>query len=325
MLCAGDATYPDRVYFSSVINPTTNPFITWNTTTFASANGGWIDVNPDDSDNVSALQETSDTVIIFKEHSMYRLDTISKSVQSTNLYNVGATNQEATTRCRGMVYFYTGKEIMRTDGGYPEQISRIAVQDYIDAAAPNINEVNLFADNTNVYVSIGTVTKQGKAHSNVVLKFNVLDETWTTYEYPRFVRGIVEYNRELVGGADSSFVKLQTGYTDFGENIPFALETQNLLVGNVHKKSITNRIIFATRYANSTSMYAVLDGLSGKKKTIELPARLDDFITQCSSVNAEFRTIAFGWKGTTNDGYGDTAPELLGILVDDITDLGMVL
>jgi len=328
MVCAGDATLPDRIFFSSVINPTASPFITWNTTVFASSAGGWIDINPDDGDNITALQETSDTILVFKRNSVYRVDTISKSIASTNIYNAGAVSQEATTRCRGMVYFYTGKEIMRTDGGYPEQISRISVQPYLDAIGDS-SVVNMWSDYSTVYVSIGDVVVSGQLHKNVVLKFSTLDESWTTYEYPRFLKGFVTYKDELVGGAsvvlDGSLVKVQSGYTDFGADVPFNFETQNVLLGNLHQKSITDRVVIVSRYASSTTVYCILDAFSPSTKRVELPVKLTDFVTACKNVNVTFRTIAFGWNGISNDGFKDTEPELLAFSVEEVSDLGLVL
>lgn len=323
MICAGDATYPDRIFFSSVINPTVNPFITWNTTTFASAAGGWIDINPDDNSNITALQETSDTIIVFKEKTFYRVDTISKSVSATEIFNVGTLSQESTTRCYGMVYFYTGKQIMRTDGGYPEQISRVAVQDYLDVITDK-TKVNMWSDYNNVYTSIGDITLKGKTLTNVVLKFNVLDESWTVYTYSRFMKDFVTYKDEIIGGATLSVSKLQTGFTDFGASIAFDVKTQHNFIQSINLKTITDKIAVISRYSEGTSIYCIINGLSSNEKRVDLQSNLADFVSVTIPSNLEFRTIAFGWCGTTNDGLGDTEPELIGIQVPEMMDLGLV-
>ena len=324
MLCAGDTANPDRVYFSSVIDPTLSPFIKWNTSVYASADGGWIDVNPDDNSNITALEETSDTLLVFKENSIYRVDAITKSVSPTNIYNIGAPSQEAVTRCRGMVYFYSGQEILRTDGSYPEQISRLAIQDYLDVIVDK-TAVNLYSDERTVYVSIGNVTLKGEGYKNVVLKFSVLDESWTLYEYPFFVKNTELYKEELVGMSGDKLSKLQTGFTDFGGDIPFNFETQNLFITGVELKTITDRIVFISRNATSTNAYCVLDGLGNNRKIKDMDVKLSDIVIASKPSNLEFRTIAFGWQGIANDGIGDNEPELLGIQVEVINSLGMAL
>lgn len=329
MLAAGDSTIPDRIFFSSVINPTVSPFITWNTTTFASANGGWIDVNPDDGFNLTALQETSDTTLAFKENAFYRIDAITKSVNPTNVYNVGTPRQETTTRCKGQVYFFTnGKEIMRTDGNYPEQISRIAVQDYLDSVVDE-SKVNLYSDYNNVYVALGDVVLDGRTRYNVTLKFNTLDESWTTYEHPRFIKDGKTYKGVTTAAANEllvgSLVRVNTGWTDFGVPVTFNFETQSCDMGNLHVKGISDRIVYATKNAASTGFYVILDKESKVSKTIDLGFAANDFVTASTSQNLNFRTITFGWYGANQGGTSNTEPELLLILVENIDDLGLFL
>ncbi len=112
MLAAGDPTYPDRVFFSSVIDPTTSPFITWNVN---ATTGDWIDINPDDGGYVTGFSESSTFSLIFKNTGMYRMDTVNKAVDPDNIFNVGAPSQEAIVTCQGVTYFFSGLDIRRTN------------------------------------------------------------------------------------------------------------------------------------------------------------------------------------------------------------------
>lgn len=201
LLAAGDPTYPDRVFFSSIIDPTTSPFITWNVNT---TTGDWIDINPDDGGYVTGFSEVSTFVLIFKNTGMYRLDTVSKSVDPENIFNVGAPSQEAITLCQGVCYYFSGIDIRRTNGGYPEQISRLGVQDFIDAIPvtswPNVASGT---DGLSVYFSIGDVTlnknqTNERSYTNVVLKFSPRDEAWSVHSYAQYFRFFAPYVTQVL-------------------------------------------------------------------------------------------------------------------------------
>ncbi len=193
MLASGDLTYPDRVFFSSIIDPTTSPFITWdvNPTT-----GDWIDINPDDGGYVTGFSESSTFVLVFKNTGMYRMDTINKTVDPENIFNVGAPSQEAITLCQGVTYYFSGIDIRRTNGGYPEQISRFGVQDFIDAIPLTFwPSVSSGTDGLNVYFSIGDVTlninqDNQRDYTNVVLKFST---SWSVHSYGSYPRFFAPY------------------------------------------------------------------------------------------------------------------------------------
>ena len=196
MLAAGDPAFPDRVFFSSIVNSNASPFITWNTDPDT---GDWIDINPDDGGTITGFSETSTFVLVFKNTGMYRLDTVAKSADAENIFNIGAITQEGITLCQGVTYFFSGLDIRRTNGGYPEQISRTGVQDFIDAIPlDNWDDVAAGNDGLNVYFFIGDVTlnpgqDNERSYTNVVLKFSPRDETWSTHSYADTIRFFANY------------------------------------------------------------------------------------------------------------------------------------
>src|SRR5258708_4188736 len=151
LLASGDNSQsPSRVFFSSIVSPTAaaSQRITWNTN---SITGDWIDVNPDDGDYNTAFAETSNVTLVFKSKGMYRLDVVSKTVDTQNVFNIGAVSQESVVNCRGTVYFFSGKGIFRTTGDFPEEISRLGVQDWITAIPQaNWSLVSAGTDDANV-------------------------------------------------------------------------------------------------------------------------------------------------------------------------------
>lgn len=181
LLCSGDPTYPSRVYFSSIIDPSTSPFITWDTD---ATTGDWIDINPDDGGFVTGFSESSTFCLVFKSTGMYRLDTLSKTADAENIFNVGAVNQEGIILCQGVTYYFSGLDIRQTNGGYPEQISRAGVQDFIEAIPlANWEAVAGGTDGLSCYWSIGDVTVNHKDYTNVVLKYSPRDQSWSVHSY----------------------------------------------------------------------------------------------------------------------------------------------
>ncbi len=180
LLAGNDPSLPSRIWFSSIVDPTTSPFITWD---INASTGDWVDINPDDGGSLTGFSESSTFCLVFKDTGMYRLDTISKSVDAENIFNVGAVNQECIVLCQGVTYFFSGLDMRRTNGGYPEQISR-PVQDFVDAIPrDNWEDVAGGTDGVNVYWSIGDVTVNGRDYNNVWLKFSTRDQNWSIHSY----------------------------------------------------------------------------------------------------------------------------------------------
>lgn len=180
MLAGGDQTLPSRIFFSSIVDPTSTPFITWNVDPSI---GDWIDINPDDGGRLTGFSESSTFCLVFKDTGMYRLDTVAKTVDAQNIFNVGAISQESIVLCQGTTYYFSGLDIRRTNGGYPEQISR-PIQDFVDAIPrDNWESVCAGTDGVNVYFSIGNVTVNRRNYTNIWLKFSTRDQSWSVHSY----------------------------------------------------------------------------------------------------------------------------------------------
>lgn len=321
LLVAGIQSYPDRIYFSSIVDMTTNPFITWNTN---SVTGDWIDVNPDDGDNITAWEQTSNQVIVFKKRAMYRLNVIAKAVDVENIFNVGATKQEAVTRCQGQIYFFSGRDIRRTDGGYPEQISRLAVQDIIDSIPlTQWDDVHVFSDEYNVYVSCGDVTVGEKIYRNCVLKFSTRDESWSIHSYGnKFEYGVqfaVGSSMKLCASDTSGNIQmLNTGNDDNGKEIFYSLETQNIECGNLaHKKVISDKMVVFMIDGASTSLYYSIDNGDWKR----IPEQMKERVTIVPSLNINgFREVRFRIQGNTKT----MRPVFEGLQIENIDDQGII-
>jgi hypothetical protein len=323
LLCSGDPTYPSRVYFSSIISPASSPFITWNNN---ASTGDWIDINPDDGGQVTAFSETSTFVLVFKGNAMYRLDTVNKSTDTQNIFNIGAVSQEAVVACQGLVYFFSGIDIRQTDGGFPQQISRAGVQDII-ATIPQTSWASVASgtDGLNVYFFVGSVTLNANTENavtitNCALKFSPRDQSWSVHSYSDNFQYLCLYtdatNGRQMRGADTGG-KLQTiniGTTDNTAAIEYFLETQDLEFGDrSHLKGISDRItVFTKNSADGNFLAKANDVPKG------VPMTLNKRINIGKDINLEGNWFNFRWYGQSST----TAPVFEGFSLEKVVDKG---
>lgn len=326
LLASGDTIFPSRVWFSSVIAPGAATTLTW---AEGNLGGDFIDINPDDGDYNSAFAETSTTTLIFKSNALYRLNVISKTVDTENIFNVGAVSQEAVTNCQGVVYFFSGKDIRRTSGGFPENISRLGVQDFLDAIPQSSwTNVALGNDDWNVYASIGDITlynKQNKqkTYKNVVLKFSTRDESWSVHSYGDQFRFFSKYTTSADGkttiGAETSgnVQTLNKGLTDNGDPIFYFLESQDLDFGaRQNIKTISNNIVAFTSNGQNSRLK-----ISADDKTLKyVPIDLTEKESVGRNLNERGHQFTVRWEGESTG----NSPIFEGFHIPQISDEGIV-
>lgn len=324
LITSGDASYKSRVWFSSVIDPTAAPFITWSEN---ATSGDFIDINPDDGSDVVGFSETSTLILVFKGKGVYRLDTVNKTVDPDNIFNIGAISQESIVLCQGVTYFFTGQDIRRTQGDFPEQISRLGVQDFIDAIPQaNWNSVVGGTDGVNVYFSIGNVTLNTSkndqvTYTNVVLKFSTRDQSWSVHSYPtqylNFAQFTTSAGRTLVGAETAGNVQtINSGVTDNTTPIYYDLQTQQLEFGSRQDvKTISDSIVvFTTNGGNGRIEFQANDG---DFQTV--PVDLTKSVAKGENINLQFQYCIFRWTG---ESIG-TPPILDGFYIPKIDNQGI--
>ncbi len=317
-----DVNHKSRVYFSSIISGA--GAITYNTD---ATTGDWIDINPDDGSDITAFAQTSTIDIVFKTSGMYRLNVITKTVDTENIFNIGAVSQEAVVSCQGIVYFFTGIDIRSTNGDYPQQISRLGVQDFIDAIPQaNWSSVAAGTDGINAYFSIGNVTigantDDQQAFTNVVLKFSPRDQTWSIHSYGQYQKFYALYTNstngmKMVGADTSGFVQaINVGKKDNTSPIFFELITQEFEGDNrAHVDKISNQIIVFCQNGGVSKLEVKEDDGDFAPVRIVLKSRVN-----IGTLNVESNFFSFRWYGESTG----TAPVFEGIYIENIADQGL--
>jgi len=177
------AVFQDRVYVANGVTSNRSRFwfsslpsagaITWDLT------NDWVDVNPDDGDVITALENNGNRLLIFKTYSMYRWTF--GQVEPDRLIGVGTQSQESvkTNFDVGITFFANPLGIYAYTTGRPKLISR-KIQKYIDGVS---NWTNVFGevDRDHYYLSVGNITVDGRVYSNCVFVYNIPLDAWTVF------------------------------------------------------------------------------------------------------------------------------------------------
>lgn len=299
-------------------------FITWNTD---ESTGDWIDINPDDGGQITGFSESSTFVLVFKGNGFYRLDTINRTADAQNIYNVGAVSQEGIVLCQGVTYFFSGTDIRQTSGGFPEQISRAGVQDVINAI-PQANWADVFGatDGLNVYFFVGNVTlntsqNTQKTITNCAIKYSPRDQAWTVLAHAdrfQFSALFTDTNGRMLRSADTdgAVQTVNLGVTDNSTPIYYELETQEIEFGSrAHLKQIANMMVIYNKFGGATSLKAICDG-----NEAEVKGDLSRDVNYATGIQIpQFHFVSFKWYGETNG----TPPIFEGLEFTDVNDLGL--
>jgi len=192
LFTAGGSSFPDRLYGSSM--PSVSGNVTWSTGTQiidrVGTTGFYIDINPEDGQNITALERNGNLLLIFKERSLYTWD--GASTQADVLVDVGAVSQEAVITISNITFFLGRSKknlgIYAFTGGYPKLISR-KIKRWID----NIDQSNLSsivsgADDDHVYFYVGNIAFSNdsiygtRTFNNVWLVYTLSQDSWSVYD-----------------------------------------------------------------------------------------------------------------------------------------------
>lgn len=231
MWIAGNATYPDRLYYSSVPSAVTTPVVTWNTDV---TTGQWLDISPSDGDTITALQRYRNVMIVFKTNHLYRVFDIGQT-DPDPYYAVGTSSQESVVETKTGIFFHHSSGFYQYNVyGVVQEVSR-PIWDIVRAipasSYPNIVGW-LEADQDHVVWFLGNVTVNGIAYTNLAVRYTISTQVWTHYTYgysintsirrqPLYTDGTTQF--AIVGDSLGNVFETNTGTTDNAKPIPFSL------------------------------------------------------------------------------------------------------
>lgn len=323
---AGNSTYPDRVYFSSIPSSVTTPVISWDTDV---ATGQWIDISPSDGENITALQRFRTAMIVFKTDHLYRLFDIGQT-DPDPFYNVGTSSQESIVETKSGLYFHhrTGFYIYNIDGRVQE-ISR-PITDIVKVISPSwYQHVTGWVeqDGDHVCWSVGSVSYEGVTYTNMVVRYTISTQVWTCYDYPTRIRASLRrapYYTDgttvfsLVGDTSGNVLEHDTGVTDNGTPIKYSVTHR---WENLDALLSTNKIIMIGNFSHTGGAGSTVSvqteendpySLTDWKRTI---GQLKDYNTTFSTLDIKARKLRFRVFGSsTGQPFVLHGYELIGVL-----------
>lgn len=285
------------IYFSTIVDPNSSPFITWPSENF-------ITINPEDGGYAAGFAEVDGGLLVFKNNGYYRVDITSSSVQPDNLYEVGAVHQEAIAVGRGMCFFYSGKAVYVTNGtDRPQEISR-PVRDLIRRIV-SYEDVYMSANEEFMYMACGNITtKDNTTYVNVVLRYSINNDAWTLFSYPSPVYHMfyIENQQELLAGSNNNVYEIEVDTpTDSGSGISFSARLNDFDANDrSQQKSLLQRFTVFTRDNTSSQMTIIPVINTRETQRLTLPIVQDISIHSINpSLNGHYFKVF--WEGTTHE------------------------
>lgn len=292
---AGNSTNPDRLFFSTVVSST--PHITWAPTT------DWVDINPNDGSNLTALKRYAYDLLCFKTNFLYRYRG-SAGVDPEPLINIGTPSQEAVVEGKKGIYYFSSDPvgIYRYTGGQPVEISR-AVSDFLETIPSTyFTSVNGWteADGDHVCFNIGAVTVGGVSWLHVVLRYTISSQVWTVYSYNSDIeRGCVwdnaTNNVTVVGDNDGNVFTLNSGLTDNTVAIQYELITKFYELGLLSESNVINKMSGICEKAQGGLLAFQIDD----KNEWHTIGQLKKFVTIFKNTNIKGHRVRFKLMGSS--------------------------
>ena len=255
----------DRVYYSSLPSIATTPTISWN------ANTWYIDISPQDGDNVTKLKRYKNALLLFKREHIYRIYSINETEPDPKI-SVGTYSGRSVVESIDGVYFHHPSGIYRYSEGAVSNISEPVIDFVKNITVANYSKIVGWEDGNHVFFQVGDVTIGDASYINVVLRYTISTRVWTFRSYPTQHLASSKYNDgstifNLCGDDDGNILKMDTGITDNGSAIFYSLTTRpNTLDG-----------LFSTR-KNISKMAMIHDGAEGSSVKCRVDSRnLNDF------------------------------------------------
>lgn len=327
---AGNASYPDRVYYSSVPTLVATPLIAWNTDV---ATGQWLDVSPSDGDTITGLQRTRSSMLVFKTNHIYRIFDIGQT-DPDPIYAVGTSSMESVLETYAGVFFHhsSGFYLYNTSG-----ILQLISKPIIDIvrAIPTSAYANVVgwieADGDHINWSIGTITYKGVTYTNAVVRYTISTQTWTHRGYPNQITASIKRQPiytdgttpfVIVGDSAGNTAEYNTGMTDLGTPISYSLihRWDNIDGLLATRKNVQTGVFTHKGGAGSNISYQIEDEIGGEDAENDWTktfGQLRSYDTGFNTMNIKGRKVRFRISGMssgqqfTYHGY-----ELLGVVTE---------
>ena len=269
------ANNTDRVYYSSLPSTATPPAITWNTTDW------YIDISPQDGDNVTKLKRYKNALLLFKRNHLYRIYSINETEPDPKI-NVGTYSGKSIVEAVDGIYFHHPSGIYRYSEGGISCISQPIIDFIQNITVANYSKVVGWEDGNHVCFSVGNVTIGSVTYTNVVLRYTISSRVWTFRSYPTQFLASSKYNDgttiyNVCGDDDGNILKIDTGNTDNTSPIFYSLTSRKYSLDGLFstRKHISKMAVIHKGMEGASVSYGVdSDHISDLKPLIQIESKI---------------------------------------------------
>lgn len=282
VLVAGRTDSPDRIDKSSIADATTKT-ISWTTGTGL---GYIIPEQEDGGGGITGLAKVPGYAMFFKRRTLKRWDGV--STYPEDLVNQGSPSQKAIVMCKGMVFWINENDAWASSGGDPKGIGSFMVREVIKSiSASDLLKVAGGTDEEHIFWSIPSCTISGETYTNIVLKYNIFQNTWDIRKYatlPRCFCKTLDTSDEVYvtfGDDDGNVLTMDYGTTDNGTAITYSIETQDLEFGQrMFQKEINRMGVLTENVSKGTLMWRNTHNVEDWKPIGTIQDEVEDFATK---------------------------------------------
>lgn len=281
----------DKVYYSAVVS----------TSQTISGGTDFIQVSPQDGENITGLKRHPRALLVFKQNHIYKIYSTTSADPDPSIFR-GTYSQESVVEAKDGIYYHhpTGFYKFVFDGEQQE-ISRPII-DVIEAIPrSSYEDINGWCDSDHIYWSIGDITLKGEDYTNVVCRYTISTKVWTLHSYASQIKNSTLYDngtllRMVVGDESGYPFVFDSGTTDNGTPIFYDIQTHPLYLTSTKmlEKEITELSVVHENSQGGMVSYKTDNNNWAKVLTITKE------IVQAFTISAKFKKIRLRFYGNSS-------------------------
>ena len=267
----------------------------WTTLAVDSSDPGFITIETNDGENISAVKVGSQRLVIFKPNSMF--DLFGTSSEDFTLIpksgDVGAVSNQAVTTIGSSIYFVHSTGVFVYNGGArPEKDFSAPVQNLIDRINPAaITKCCAGTDGKMLYLGIPL---DSATECDTILEFNTQYGTWCIWKGFAPLNITIMKDVAYIGGVDGTVRKVGGLTTDNGTAISGYLISKPMTAGSLSQKLMLKRAWLTTTVPTGSTLNVGLSkSPSGNSDFTTVASVLAENAVSSSSVIVPTTTVAF--------------------------------
>jgi hypothetical protein len=254
---AGVSPNYSTVYFSDIGGPEA-----WNP-------NNQFDVNANDGDQITGLAVLGDSLLIFKENSIWEIQVDQQNIISfKRLFasEIGTTSARSIVNISNVLYFFDRNGVWAIYQKYPELISA-KVKPFIDAVQDPYSVVG-WTWKQKYHLYIGDIQYEGRLFKNVVLVYDTVYNQWTFRTFEDIVLNGISFIKSdksknfYFSTKDGKIFDFDKGYSYGGKAIEVEYELPILQPEDPDKRKIFREVLvrLADKAKSKPSVSVIIDG-----------------------------------------------------------------